>query len=713
MRNSLLGFALGALIMSVAGLLVFSRQPQALSVSYDTKDLNLVRMDTPTPTVKELDQNELDNIKSIKDVMKLKSDFKQTEKLYRLAGRATPRELLGLIKQADSIVDPSDWSYALSILFARLTEIDPELALEAANDERFLGNENISSAIWRTWARQDFDAALLAASKLTPLSRKEYAARTMYWAFGVFGNGKTEKIKAATGVEPTRFAVSGAIEKIAKHSVSEAIESINLLQSLEDQRHVAQRIGQVSAVKSPDSALSYTKQFKSHKVGRYYRLSVLKTIGSNSPVTVLQSWSNDNYDAETATAAYSAFKQLAYDDFSQAKAYVEAMPDSSSKTRLVRSLLAIKANSNAIDALSMANQFELAGHVGVVNYLIGEMVKISPASALLVIEAVPDIPNYKRHVARAVGGLADLDPAQAIAKIQLLSDVELAKLANQSLIMSWASTDVNAAISYALTLDDIGQGAELFGAAFHGVDFEIGMRFLEKFGDVSSGGFAYSFATGLTTQYDWNELVAKLQPYRSSQHFDMITMSLMSTLSTASVSEAEFFINSFWSGDEKSSVYTSYAMLMSNENPQAALGMLDKLDVIEDKQAVLEAVISRMGYQDKVTARNVLVSLPAGPLRDAGVSAFATHLSPDKQQDMTLLESMLDSSMKDEAISRMLISNLKSKGDAVIELGQELGLSEERMTFLQLKLDCSKNSATNLLNILNRRKCTARRYSHF
>jgi len=384
MKNVLLGVLLGAALVVLAGWVIKIAQPQrseAEAVNTASVFDRVEREEQYAAGSTDLIVNEqASEFQSIADIMKVKSDFKQTELLYALAGRAKVRKLVALTKEADAIADSSDRRYALSILFSRLTELSPVLALEAVGDERFLGDESLSRAIWRTWARLDFDSALTAVTELTPRSRKESAARAMYWAVGVFGNSKAEQIKAMTGVNPTRWSISQTIEAIARTSVPEAIVKINQLHSVQDQRYVANAVAMLAAAKAPELALSHAYLFTSGAVRDHYRTAVLRTIGSNSPQTVLQNWSASDYPSKDVQGIYSALTQYAFEDFEQAMSYVDQMPDSKTKTGLIKVLLAVKSRENAIDALSLAQQYEQVGNEGLVNYLVNEMIAASPAS---------------------------------------------------------------------------------------------------------------------------------------------------------------------------------------------------------------------------------------------------------------------------------------------------------------------------------------------
>jgi hypothetical protein len=705
MKNVLLGVLLGVALVVLAGWVIKISQPQRS----EAEAVNIVSVfdrvereeQYATGSTDLIVKEQASEFQSIADIMKVKSDFKQTELLYALAGRAKVRRLVALTKEADAIADSSDRSYALSILFSRLTELSPELALEAVGDERFLGDESLSRSIWRTWARLDFDSALTAVTELTPRSRKESAARAMYWAVGVFGNSKTEQIKAMTGVNPTLWSISQTIEAIARTSVPEAIVKINQLHSVQDQRYVANAVAMLAAAKAPKLALSHAYLFKSGAVRDHYRIAVLRTIGSNSPQTVLQNWSASNYQSKDVQGIYSALTQYAFEDFEQAMSYVDQMPDSKTKTGLIKVLLAVKSRENAIDALSLAQQYEQVGNEGLVNYLVTEMITVSPASALLALEALPDIPNYKLHVARAVGGLAQLDPNKAVAKIQLLSDNELRELANQELVVAWAQIDVNAALSYALTQDSIGKPV---GVPLRDVDLDLGMRFLDKFSSPEFSINVYTFAADLAARYSASELVGMLSPYSSNAQFDVIKTSILSTLSTGSDRDAQYFIDTFWADDEKSFAYLSYAQTIAYKNPEVALNMLGKLDNIEDQQSLLQMVISRTSYRDKNAARQMLSRLESAELRDIAVSTLSHRFSPDSKNDIALINSIEEPRVRETAILNMLYASAKTEGMRVVEQARELGLSQKKIDNLKLLVECRD---ADVHNSASRRKCGA------
>jgi hypothetical protein len=705
MKNVLLGVLLGVALVVLAGWVIKISQPQRS----EAEAVNIVSVfdrvereeQYATGSTDLIVKEQASEFQSIADIMKVKSDFKQTELLYALAGRAKVRRLVALTKEADAIADSSDRSYALSILFSRLTELSPELALEAVGDERFLGDESLSRSIWRTWARLDFDSALTAVTELTPRSRKESAARAMYWAVGVFGNSKTEQIKAMTGVNPTLWSISQTIEAIARTSVPEAIVKINQLHSVQDQRYVANAVAMLAAAKAPELALSHAYLFKSGGVRDHYRIAVLRTIGSNSPQTVLQNWSESNYQSKDVQGIYSALTQYAFEDFEQAMSYVDQMPDSKTKTGLIKVLLAVKSRENAIDALSLAQQYEQVGNEGLVNYLVTEMITVSPASALLALEALPDIPNYKLHVARAVGGLAQLDPNKAVAKIQLLSDNELRELANQELVVAWAQIDVNAALSYALTQDSIGKPV---GVPLRDVDLDLGMRFLDKFSSPEFSINVYTFAADLAARYSASELVGTLSPYRSNAQFDVIKTSILSTLSTGSDRDAQYFIDTFWADDEKSFAYLSYAQTIAYKNPEVALNMLGKLDNIEDQQSLLQMVISRTSYRDKNAARQMLSRLESAELRDIAVSTLSHRFSPDSKNDIALINSIEEPRVRETAILNMLYASAKTEGMRVVDQARELGLSQKKIDNLKLLVECRD---ADVHNSASRRKCGA------
>ena len=84
---------------------------------------------------KQYREDRYDNLRTIEQILALPTDFARTEALYMLAGRSDSGSVQNLIYEANRIASAIDRDTALTILFSRLTELDPPSALAVARYE--------------------------------------------------------------------------------------------------------------------------------------------------------------------------------------------------------------------------------------------------------------------------------------------------------------------------------------------------------------------------------------------------------------------------------------------------------------------------------------------------------------------------------------------------------------------------------------------------
>lgn len=703
MKTFWIGLIVGAVFgVSAMWLALFNNDDLALDT--DASILDKIEHESKAIPLSSSSEGQGDaGFHSIAEIMELKSDFEQTEALYVLAGRSDVRSLASLIKQADSIVDASDRNAALGILFSKLTDLNPLLAVEASQDTRFIANDNISHSIWRSWAREDLDAALKEVVALMPYDRKKDAVQAMYQAVGVFGNSKTEKIKRLTGIEPSQWALADSIERVAKQSLYEAINLVNKLSSPSDQKYVARRVAVVAAKSDPDNALHYTRSFNSVEARGRYRSSVLAVLGASSPQDALDQWVAGGYQKGDFQRTRSAFRQLALEDFELAQSYVDEAPQSASKQTLISVLLAVKSSESASEALSLAEIYEGQGNKEVVRKFVGKMVGADPAAALQLLQGKPDIKNHKYYVAAALAGVAKQDIATALASVAGISDPGLKSLADLALLSAWSDFDVNSALDYALSLDDFALSsgdARLYHVSLDGADFDLGMRFIERYSKLNIGTYSSDFARGLLERYKSDELVALMQQYKGSEALEIIKPQVLRRVFESPNSNIERFIDTFWSADEKVAPYARYAQSLVSENPFKAFNLMNNLQGSENKIDFLSSVLPY--HRDIKAVKSWVGRLSDETVKDAAIVTLSHRLSADSNSDMRLVDSIQDQSLKEDAIVNVLMRDLKAPG--LLARARDLGISESKIENLQKIQKCVDGTYNS---IQRRRHCAS------
>ncbi len=712
MKQILVGAVLGVSLTSavIGGWRLFSQESGntptnqgAIEVMLQRDDMQQARQNTPRRQAAQFDSAQISQVQTIGDVLKLPTDFSQTQALYTLAANAEPRKVIELLAQADDIVDDSDRAYALNILFSRLSDISPQLALEAANDARFVVDENIQSTIWRTWARNDFEAALAAVAEVSPQQRKSSAAMAMYWAVGVFGNPQADAIEQTTGIPPSSWYIAQAIEKIGKRSISDAVVEVNRLKSVSKQRYVAYYLALLAARTEPDSALSYAALFSSNSVRNYFRNTVKKTIAENNPESVLQAWALDGYTASSNQAGYAAFEQLALQDFAQAQAYAEQAPASASKTHMLKLLIRSLARDDQQAALQLADQYQQQGSKGLLDDLVNNLVRSSPADALVLLESNANIDGYSGHVARAIGGLTDMDPQRALIKVQSLGDEEVRLAANKQLVMVWARQDANAALRYVLRTQGLLQNPGGLSIDLSDVDVDLAMQYFDQASTKEHDGNIYSFVRSLVEQQSVNELINLLQRHRSNKKFDAIKTSAMHALSNSDPQQVIPLIDTFWQGRERSTAFLQLASTIANEDPRVAMGLLSRVTEAADQRQFIYRVLGSWSRRDAPAAKAWVLNMPAGNNRDDAINALADKLSSSSRQDMQLIESIENVRRRNDALLSLLIQEARDAPQESLRRAREFKLEKQSMEYLTRLVECQN---VDYQNNDDRNRCT-------
>ena len=113
---------------------------------------------------------------SLADILRIPSDFEQTAALYELIRYAGAAQLERLIEETDTVPGASDRQAALSILYGRYADLDPDAAV-AFLERRGRSHSDVElRAIFHAWARMDLTAAVEAAASLPAQWRGPAAA---------------------------------------------------------------------------------------------------------------------------------------------------------------------------------------------------------------------------------------------------------------------------------------------------------------------------------------------------------------------------------------------------------------------------------------------------------------------------------------------------------------------------------------------------------
>jgi hypothetical protein len=373
-------------------------------------------------------------INSIEKILQLPTEFEQTTALYLAATRTDTRALVKLIDQATKIEDLTDKRAALSILFSRLTDLNPSEAVELSAQSRFSKYNVIRGSIWRTWARQDIEQALLAADNLTNQTERELAAQEMYFAYGIYNGNETDRIQKVLKISPTDWAKQHYTLTLAEQSIASAFKFLNTIRPAKDQRYVAKQLGKYMGKSYSDSALQYTDLLNSIPAQAQYRKSVLEIVANSNPELILTRWLNNKSERTGNDPVATAFYQLAQMDIERAQEFLDRVDDNKMKLSLVKSYASVKGLDDPNGVLQWALNTEFEEPRQLILAAVQELAAIDPDKTFDAINSTVFDQDKEIYISAVIGKLAEVNIDAAINKISALQNDSTRKLANSFLL---------------------------------------------------------------------------------------------------------------------------------------------------------------------------------------------------------------------------------------------------------------------------------------
>ena len=691
MGKLIIGLSIGLLVgASLAVLLPNMNRPDVLTrdESSSTREIFSKIESLNVPQAENITAKPAKAVyQSLKEILKLKSEFNQTEALYELAASASPKQLIQLIREASVFNDASDRRGALSILFSRLTDLAPSLSLELSRDPMFAHNESVYRSVWRSWARSDFDKALSVLMDLPSARERNQAIQAVYWAVDVFGNDKADTVQRVTGVGPSRWAVAKKLEERARDSVPQAIETMNELESLGLQKYVVKSIAKVAVNIELDAALFYESLVVHQDVKRIYRNSVSKAIGEISPERSLDNWVANQFESDQIQQVYAALSELVQTDFELAKSYIDQAPNSRQKKDLVMIVLAARSSSSAVDALALAHQYQADGLSDVLARLVQQMVAKDPKATLEALELSPGLPSLENLMITAIASLAQADLAYGFEKVDTFSDPSLKARAIGFLLGKWSKTDPNAAVSYALEQSDLNLDLiKGYQINLDGADLDLAMKLLNRSSKQERGSMAFRVLSSLGQERGTQELIAELAPYRDTPGFAVLKQHLLDRMARREEPGIERFIEQYWEpGSDKSYAYLSLAEQIAKDDPGRALALYDKIDDVDYRSLFASAVLPRQ--KDLNLVKDWISNLSDASIKDEAIFNLSSRLDINRKSDLRMFEQIQNVEKRDLAISKALLKTFADDAGAMEERARELRVSEASIRNL---IKCAK-----------------------
>ncbi len=590
------------------------------------------------------------SLTTIAEMLRLPSDFDQTEALYVIAGRSDSAGVQDLIDQANRVADLSDRRGGLSILFARLTDIDPQSAVAIAG-HAFGGDRTVEASVWRSWARNDLDGALQAASELRPEARKTEAAQWIYGAHGFYGNDITEQIEEVLGVPPSRWVKTQYIQSLAVDSPPKAIQYINELRLVREQVDAAGNLGTYLGRTKPMQAEAYSRLFINSQARSQYDSAMFEALALIDPALVLDRWRSDPNLQKYASSMASALSQLAATDPERAIAYFNGLQNPQFRQIAANSIVSALARDDPKQALAWARDNDSSSGQSSYQRAILLVAGIDADAAM---EAINDIPNASQRdtlTASVVSSMAQSDPALAVATLEQMADGRGKQQAARQLMITWVQTDPQAAMNWAIENTDQYGSQILRGMSgmFIMQDPESAMRMLPGLDPQTASEWSLQIVQALADQRSPAEAEAFMQQYKNTPAYGRMQAILIPRVAQTDVAMAKHMADAMTPGNERDQVYMQLIAQSSSRNPQQAVAWLDSFTSDAYRASAISSLVANWGATDPGGAYRWVANLPAGASRDQAIMSLAGNSRDPGSSQLALINSIGNKDMRSQA----------------------------------------------------------------
>jgi len=394
-------------------------------------------------------------------------DFEQTVALYRLLADKNPEQLVALIDESYQYFRGSDYRSGTSIMFSRLAELDPSLAINKAVNAKSTSTRLWIMAIFQALARQDYEYAVAQAS-LLPGNLRTIAGQAIVRSSPDLTLAQKELAKSELGVDAP-LTLSGRDPNVVWQDI------LNLPNRNKRRQAMVSLITSLASA-DPDLAMTFANSVQNEQLRRQLSQRALILWGQADPAAAPANGSPNlvgqligllakedleaarlainRLDESTQTVAYAAtLPTWLEQDPAAALDWVANNPTALGSQRLRSNILNFLVEQDLRSAFQWVEDLPALQRAQTSSRLISIVANSDIQAAAREVATTNDEQLRQKYSENLMGHWARTDPQQAAAWLQ---DQRLSNSseAYQKLAGSWANRDFDAATDFALDLPD-------------------------------------------------------------------------------------------------------------------------------------------------------------------------------------------------------------------------------------------------------------------
>lgn len=452
---------------------------------------------------------------TLADILTIDGEFEQTAALYELIRAAEREQLERLIVEADGISSASDRRGALSILYARYADLDPDTALGFLLRHGASQSGVEARALFHGWARRDLTAAVETAAELPPHLRQAAALAILMSRDELPADARQDVARrlevehllgslrmqraldqvdrdplaawqtalAATDGPGRQERLMSIVNGWARREPLAAMEAVRSLANGGLKTQLQQLIVHQWGQSHPREAVDWVLSQPPSPQRGTLTATALGALAGADPRTAFD-LAQSLAGRERAEAVGRVLSTWAQHDPAAAAAAAELAPGSAVRHGALFGVAAAYAREDPEGALQWVSRLDIADSGMAVSVVFNTLAQQDPMEAARRVDLLPEA--ARGHAVSSVASTwAQQDPAAAARWAETLADDDLRTGALVNAVQAWAGYERDAAVRFAGNLPAAAERDAALVAILQTQhhDAEFGERILERLTD--------------------------------------------------------------------------------------------------------------------------------------------------------------------------------------------------------------------------------------
>ncbi len=605
--------------------------------------------------------NHFMELQTIESLQALPSEFDRGEALYALSGRSDSAGLQKLAFDAGRIADPVWRERALSIVFFRMTEMDPKSALVMARSDNFQGTRNIEKRVWRTWARMDLMAAIEAVRALD--DDQEYAAAQMIYS-GVGGAYTADAmlVESELGVPPSRSNRAIYLRDLVDQSPEKALSHVLVLESEKHRFEQIEWIALALANEDLAGAETFADSIDDVDLRRRYLNEVYDRIARVHPEEAFEKRFVNRGSGALSDREKAGFKKLVDTDLDRALRLMGAISDDANRAEMAKIVAIQYAKESPTLALEWARTESQSEFGSLVREVIASFATTDPELALTEAQRIEDGRDRSKLTLEIINAVLELSPEKAARSVDYIKNQSDRQRAAQTVARKWLEEDAIAAVDWLLGSDpEIQEEVFSMGYIVAKLDLDDAHVVVTSLPAKYRGAWANGVAKRLASERSAEEAMQFVSQFAGEPGFDMQMAQLVSSIASEDSALAARWAERIPQGHARDAALSNVVAAEARRDPASAIQRLQQINDTDLRQVAAGDIVRRWYRSEPEAASQWLDTLPRGADRDNIILNTAMQMSQSRDEQLRLIASIDDSEKRQQAMFMRVM--LESKDD--------------------------------------------------